>query len=759
MVDSPPFHSMHILESSFSHDQIQRLHQAVQNHNYPRIVHNASTMINYILEQEQQNQQIMLALLDIRSYAFSMHGQFHQAYVDAKNMVKLLPTPSSISGYARMGNLLSIYGYQLRAIQAYDHGLAISHQQEEQEQLLLRIHDKDLKKGKYRANEQWQNKMDPISLFPHDVADIIVTLLHQDDRLVCTQVSRGWRKWIMDCEDVWKNVDLGVTMGCDEYYKEDYYETRKSIQFIQIADYLGDQVKNITVSRNCPEIVRSTYIKKMQQGHFRSIQSLSLTETNGNSKNIKKGYFAEIPTALRAIQNTLTHLTIYANAKSKSITIAALLSICHHLTDLIYIANENKLATPRVRNFAMVQEHHCLINLEIKQSILSVRDITPLLRTCRHLQRLVLNNIKDVSILDTLIHDMPPTMEMLGVNVWDYIANKKDTIPPLQKATEIRSKNETGLRYLNIQGIATTAIEKSTSYAMKFIQLLYEHRTTLEMIDLELPKSREAIYKTYDMIEKLHKLYPEFKFERIKSLTYDGSQVFLNDFLLQSIRDSTTLKSLVLFQLLHTDKLVNTLITMPPLQQLHLSGPTYIPATNNDDTITGDRSNNALGLVALFERYAQLSTSSASLESLTIEGHYEASNAMLETLAQVKTLKEVKFWHLLPQMSSTKRIAHFFTQIGNQLTVVHLEYLHNVDDDVLAVLGDDRNAKLSIIDLNKLKNITNEGIRILVDKAPSSLRKLSVTSCDKITDNICTWDTKRKMKKVWTDEYIYTYYT
>ncbi|KAI9255090.1 hypothetical protein BDA99DRAFT_540004 [Phascolomyces articulosus] len=66
---------------------------------YQSHVEYASTTINYVYEQN-----LLLVLLDNRSYGYTMNSWYNEAYADAQKLTKIVPTSSS--GYARFCKLL-----------------------------------------------------------------------------------------------------------------------------------------------------------------------------------------------------------------------------------------------------------------------------------------------------------------------------------------------------------------------------------------------------------------------------------------------------------------------------------------------------------------------------------------------------------------------------------------------------------------------------------------------------------------------------
>ncbi|KAI9275919.1 hypothetical protein BDA99DRAFT_199014 [Phascolomyces articulosus] len=435
-------------------------------------------------------------------------------------------------------------------------------------------------------------------------------------------------------------------------------------------------------------------------------------------------FVANISIVLSGIQNTLTHLNVDIQYNDTSITLSTILSTCNNLTDLTF-STSTELST-HVGNFASgFQEHQRLSNLELAAKSISGQDIEPIIRRSQQLRRLAING-GDISVLDILIQTMPSNIETLGFNY------STQYLPPLEKGIEKRK--EMGLLHLYIFTSTEPLCE------MKMLQLLYKNKTTLETL---YANTQGAITKKD--LATLYTRYPDFNLEKIKNIKYDGSPWMIDEFLLQIIRQSTTLKKLILHGVSNMEKLADTLFEMPPLRCLDIWRSTTITMTTvqpDNETIveTGGESS----LIRLFEKYAQFSTTSTSLESLYLFSSYEGSDDMLKTLAQIRTLKEINLFEA-PSVSKSG-ITEFFCKIGPQLTKVNLGILDCVDDSVFAVLGE-HGKNLSILHANKLRNVTDQGVRALVDKTSSTLTELNLVGCSTVTKD-CVLDIENKVKNV-----------
>ncbi|KAI9255091.1 hypothetical protein BDA99DRAFT_517845 [Phascolomyces articulosus] len=722
--------------------QIQRVNQAFKNNDYQEIVEYASITIDWVYDQKL----LLLALLDMRAYAFTMNGQYNEAYADAQKMVEI--APMSESSYVRGGHLLMRYGQLIDRHQSsyskdnnntetsrqqqivpnteilskIEEASEINHnkiasevsQQQQEQHEQEQIEPRTIKIDKIKESSKIEllpiKKIDPIQKFPDEVIINFLTLLPQNERLVYMQVSKIWRKRILDCADAWRDLSLG-NKGANDF------------PLIRVANYLGDHVNHLRMNSDTHDSVRSPFIKSLQEGHFDRIQSLRLGIPPYGVRRMQE-FVADVSIALYAIQNTLTHLDIDVQDNDNSITIGTILSACRNLTSLTY-STKNELLI-HIGNFDTVYEHRYLVNLDLDAKLISRRAIDPIIRRCHRLRRINLTKC-DISVLDILAQITTPYLEILGIH-----KDAKHYVPQLQAKKDIW--REIGLRNLYI--FANSSRAGSPWDILRIIQLIYKNRTTLQTIHVEIPKAAQI------EIELLYARYPDLNFWKIERMTYFGPQRLFDQFLLQSIRDTSTLKILDLINLDNKDKLADTLITMSPLQQLNILGTSrgVVPAG-----IIGTRKSDSW-LVKLFTRYTQLSIMSHTLESFSLGSQYEISDATLEVLAQLKTLKKIKF-SFLPNVS-TNGIASFFNKVGRQLNEVHLDFMDCVEDNILAILCEQGNS-LSVIDLQFLKNVSNQGIMNLVDKAPSSLTELKIEFCNNITSKYCELLAKRTIKKVY----------
>ncbi|KAI9265109.1 hypothetical protein BDA99DRAFT_536598 [Phascolomyces articulosus] len=210
----------------------------------------------------------------------------------------------------------------------------------------------------------------------------------------------------------------------------------------------------------------------------------------------------------------------------------------------------------------------------------------------------------------------------------------------------------------------------------------------------------------------------------------------LQDFLLQVIRSSTKLTNLTVVAPYNVNTLVNTLIDMQPLSYINISDPLH----------------NSTTLHHLFKKYATDITTRQritgqqqeirSLESITLQHSSAISDDVLASLGEIKTLRRVGLQNLRSITMNGAR--QFIYQLSHQLVYIRFSEIKAINDLVIVCLADIY--PLEIIIFSELINITDPGIRDLVDKKKSSkLVEMRIINCSAITEN-CLQYVKRKVK-------------
>ena len=71
-------------------------------------------------------------------------------------------------------------------------------------------------------------------------------------------------------------------------------------------------------------------------------------------------------------------------------------------------------------------------------------------------------------------------------------------------------------------------------------------------------------------------------------------------------------------------------------------------------------------------------------------------------------------------------IKQFITHLSNQLTHVQFENMVQVDDKIMMSLGD--MSKLSFVKIQRLQNVTDQGIRSLVERKDKNATTTTTTT-------------------------------
>ena len=192
-------------------------------------------------------------LLNVRAYSLCMQGQLEKALISVQKLIEYAPT--SPTGYLSKGNILSLYGYQTRAVEVYDEGL--------QHTLLDHLQFRtDFSKRRNDAVTKNRKHIDMITIIPYDVTHIIIKMLPQKTQIECLNVSKHWRKIILGCTAIWKNI---VVDGRDD-------STLLTTAIIHIAPH----IEHLTLNTR-DESIRFLYLQSMKTGLFRKLTTLKMT--------------------------------------------------------------------------------------------------------------------------------------------------------------------------------------------------------------------------------------------------------------------------------------------------------------------------------------------------------------------------------------------------------------------------------------------------------------------------------------------------
>ena len=430
------------------------------------------------------------------------------------------------------------------------------------------------------------------------------------------------------------------------------------------------------------------------------------------------------------VHDTLTKLDIdITGIRQNSITITSILSFCNNLTDLVFSSTAEPLAV-KLKNFnEQIKDYPSLINLELMSHHINGDDIESIIQRCQQLRRLVLSGC-DSSVLETLVHNSTPNLELFSYN--DGIDGPP--LPMLQekKATTNNNSNveigtqRQGHQYEQGLRVIYTSYGETSVRPEDLIPLIYKNRKTLENVRACMSHMTEA------QLEYLYTRYPDFKLENLKHLSTwlsPGIQQFM---LHKVIQNSNTLSTLVAVGDYNMDLLLRALINRTPLSGLNISH--VYDSINNASRL----------LIQLFAQYAKLSgnnTTNSSLNWIKLRYCNQVTDDVLKTLSGIKTLHDIHLGGL--RMVSTVGILQFIDTLGNQITHVFFHDMYSVNDNIIIALGD--LANLVLVKLEVLNNVTDKGVRILVDNKKRKSRRLTtleVTECSSISQECISYAQK-----------------
>ena len=108
------------------------------------------------------------------------------------------------------------------------------------------------------CKRQQQRYVDPVSTLPIEIINEIFMLPSLQTKIRCIYVSKLWREKIINCPDVWSEIEI------DQDIKEEH--------FCSVAFYVKQMIINSASKEICFK-----YIEQLRKGCFRQIQSLKIT--------------------------------------------------------------------------------------------------------------------------------------------------------------------------------------------------------------------------------------------------------------------------------------------------------------------------------------------------------------------------------------------------------------------------------------------------------------------------------------------------
>ncbi|KAI8150000.1 hypothetical protein BJV82DRAFT_6468 [Fennellomyces sp. T-0311] len=592
-----PIHTLHVnpMECAFTHGD-----KTIDKHNLP------------VTSMDMTQQ--LVALLDNRAHALGVQGKFEAAVKVAQQIIVHMPTLST--GYIRIANLYRMQGMQRHAIDAYAAGL---HSVSPDDPRYLHLGD-----GMAGAKQQAEKRIDFVGLLPVEIVEDIVTLLPTEYRLRSLQVSKTWRKKVLECARAWRE--------CNDY------DVTDASMIAQVAPH----VKHLTIGTG-NEQTWSDYLISIMEGHFTKIRSFHLTVKFLPSKeNIDSTMVA-----LSRMDSTLTKLELnLGGTQNTPITLSHVLLAFPRLKSLIYTTTSRLVES--IGNTSLLDENHELVDMELDSKYIAGKDILPLLQKCRHMRRLLLNGCNT-----TVLHavDMScPALEILGYNT------RGNHVPELTQPT--RQRTTFGLREFY------TKNGSDPEFAAIILPLIRKNMATLKTVYMNISAWG---------LHELSSMYADLRLDSVDKLTFWGDDSgIIQPLILRSISSCTTLSHLSVSASHDIPGLVDALTALPRLESLELShiwssvGCTY--------------------LVRLFDAYAEDTRNIRPFRTISLGYCYVVTDAVLAALSKIRSLENITLSNL--RNVSTRGIDAFMNELSNTGTAnISLIEMDSIMDDQLIALG------------------------------------------------------------------------
>ncbi|KAI7850152.1 hypothetical protein BDC45DRAFT_539514 [Circinella umbellata] len=636
------------------------------------------------------------------------------ALADAEQMINLLP--HSAVGFIRKSEAYLMYGYKKQALSTYDNGLRsvtntfdIQQLLLAREQIIMEIHN--------------AKRIDFLACLPMEIVNEIVSQLSKTSKATCLSVSKTWRERTIESPDAWKYISIDNT-------------TVVNIRIASILGHVAPRVRYFTL-KNVHDSVHQKYLQNIRPGRFKKIQSLEIAVCSTENLNFFKSTLSD---GLWRMNKTLKNLDVNVGTNGSEVTLANLLFISDALTNLRYQTFGGCLSNA-IGDFCIVPEDHPLVSLDISNCNVRGPDIEVIIRKCRKIRQLMMDQC-EVSVLEPI--------SSLATNLEVLVLNHRDSIPTVpdygtdyndnsnNKVQSVTNKKST----ITSTGLKVLVSNSSFHYfsVSDLLPIIYKNKATLQSIfanvhgDLSPSQTQQ-----FDII------FPKFKLENVTSIVINLPPR-LQPFLLRSLSNSTSsLANLGALNVIHINPLIHFLSKILDQQKQQQSFLQALKLYNTDihSNITTKRN-----LIRLFKQYAKVSENGNSLRHVDIQYCHGMMDDILLALGEIKTLKTIVFTSLFDITS--QGMYGFIKKLSRHQEVISISLgeLNCVDDYLIASLG--AIESLTELQLERLRNVTGEGIRYLIDRKGSKLKTLILKDCFSVSQELICY-AKEKLETFQSD--------
>ncbi|KAI9492656.1 hypothetical protein BDB00DRAFT_788643 [Zychaea mexicana] len=639
---------------------------------YSNTVHNAS------LATDELFKTVHTQVLALRAASYGMVGKFDLALQDALKIIDYAPTLSK--GYLCAGELYRMQGKPLRAVEIYNKCLDIVGKQDKGYRELLQHRE--------MAKEQHNRRIDFVSLLPLEIISDVITRLSTNTRSMCLCVSKGWRRKITKCPDVWSEL---AVLDFENWVEPSAVYTMLALT--------NNHVKELTVE--CPDKDRlyNTIIREMLKGGFKRLRSFSLSPYSSLSMHPDIDT-SLIPMALCRLDNALVDLSLDFSEHSNPPSLAALIHACPQLIRLKYSSESWQL----LRNKQDLLPENCnLIELDINtgSEYFDASEAEIILKRCPKLRSLYLDRYLEQELI-------PIVMQHCS-KLESFVFNKYDGFQAqLDRWKLVDGSNKTTPGVLSRLHLCNPHYFIS---AEDIVRVLRCGNNTLK-----------ELYCAFDYTDSMVNdfSYPRLSLPRLTVFHTSAGGSRAQNVIASIIRQSPAIEE---FDLHVYNKQIEPAIFIA-LEGLPRLRFLEIGADDVDDEMQ------AIGITEFFGRQATLSSRRNRLEELHLH-RVSLTNAHLTALASMKTLQKISLDECI-QAASVQEFNSFIERLGllPSLQTIKLGNIDYVTDMTLEKLAGSKSLKE--LELWDLEEISERGIRGLITNA-KSLQNLWLKRCTPIS--------------------------